>query len=300
MTVSDNAQNTDNERKKLSKKKKIQLAAAITLTALVLIAMPVLAWFASRKQTATVININAPTTINIESGNREPVEMINLADIDVEEIDDQGTLVSEGDYVFCVTGKYLQKYDLQIARTTNIPFTYELYRVGGTDGSNDYTGMVLAGITTEPTVGSGYSVASYRSVMDNMTYYYPYKTAAVNNSDTSASDYRKYGKITGSLGSDEGYLNPTTSDGETIGDGSTTADGKTFHERNYSITGGTYDDVNKYAEPLYWQARKLPISGQITDGGFVDYYVLKIKWDNTFKNNKETDMIYITARKSVE
>ena len=87
-------------------------------------------------------------------------------------------------------------------------------------------------------------------------------------------------------------------------------DSKSFHERNYgdnktddsgNITVETYPYVNVYAEPLYWQVKNIPVTGQLGDAGFVDYYVLKIKWEGKgLTNTKETDMIYITARKSIK
>ena len=93
-------------------------------------------------------------------------------------------------------------------------------------------------------------------------------------------------------------MNFKSNGSHTIGNGEEKIDGSTtFHTHNYS----SYDKVNEYAEPLYWQATGLPVTGQVGDVGFVDYYVLKIKWENkNLTNNKETDMLYITARKSVD
>ena len=65
------------------------------------------------------------------------------------------------------------------------------------------------------------------------------------------------------------------------GDGSL-ADG-TLHSATY----GNYNQVQKNAQPLYWQ------SGVQTSSG-VEFYVLVVTWD-AGANNKETDMIYITA-----
>lgn len=282
------------------RKKKIQAIIAAAFSAALVVGMPVLAWFTQQRQTATVIQINAPTTINIKSGNEEPVEMIDLSNINVQEYldpTDPETLVSYGEYVFCITGKYLSYYDIQIARTTNIDFDYELYRVNSGDFQvNDQTCNVLTGIDTDPGAIANHAVAEYKSELDEKTYYYPYKTANATSTD------KTQGNVT-NLGS---FLNDTVSGGQTVGDGSELDDeGKSFHDRNYgdedsngNITA--YSNVNVYAEPLYWQVKNLPVTGQIGDSGFVDYYVLKIKWDGKgLTNNKETDMIYITARKSV-
>lgn len=272
--------------KGLSRSKKIQASAAAVVTLVLVIGLPVFAWFTSERKTATVIKINAPTTIKIGAGNEEPVEMIDLSNINVEErLDDENkTRITEGTYVFCVTGKYLSKYDLQIARTTNIDFDYELYRVD----SKTYEDVISKGITEKPTVGSGYEIAEYKSELDGNTYYYPYQIS-------DSTDDKTQGNVTVK----GGFLNDKADEnGHTIGNGEENiGGGTTFHTHNYS----SYDKVNEYAEPLYWQATGLPVTGQVGDAGFVDYYVLKIKWENkNLTNNKETDMLYITARKSVD
>lgn len=270
--------------KGLSRSKKIQASAAAVVTLVLVIGLPVFAWFTSERKTATVIKINAPTTIKIGAGNEEPVEMIDLSNINVEEyLDEESkTLKTEGTYVFCVTGKYLSKYDLQIARTTNIDFDYELYRVD----SKTYEDVISKGITEKPTIGSGYEIAEYKSELDGNTYYYPYQTS--NSTD----------KTQGNITNNGAFLNFKSNGSHTIGNGEENiGGGTTFHTHNYS----SYDKVNEYAEPLYWQATGLPVTGKVGDVGFIDYYVLKIKWENkNLTNNKETDMLYITARKSVD
>jgi hypothetical protein len=62
----------------------------------------------------------------------------------------------------------------------------------------------------------------------------------------------------------------------------------------------TFDDeenkkiVQKNAEPIYWQSDTI-IPNVKEDGSFVEYYILKIKWSEGIKNNKETDMVYLIA-----
>lgn len=55
----------------------------------------------------------------------------------------------------------------------------------------------------------------------------------------------------------------------------------------HSVTYGDYDKVQKNAQPLYWQSEVQTSSGE-------EFYVLVVTWDAGV-NNKETDMIYITA-----
>ena len=55
----------------------------------------------------------------------------------------------------------------------------------------------------------------------------------------------------------------------------------------HSATYGDYNKVQKNAQPLYWQSEVQTSSG-------VEFYVLVVTWE-AGANNKETDMIYITA-----
>lgn len=279
-------------------KKKIQLTISVALTAALMISLPVLAWFANSKKMSSMIRVNAPTVLTIGAGADDASDMIDLADINVEE--KVGiTRVTEGDYVFAVKGKYLSAYDLQIARTTNIPFQYKVYRVSNvvkTDDGNDdnENADLLHGLGTSDADlatslangeynGNHYIVAEYTS-SEGTKYYYPYLNGTVIDGE---------------------YLNPKDkSDPIAVGGLTKIGDGEeninndeTFHKRNYTITENTtYDNVNEYAEPLYWQATNTAVNYKIDNGDFVDYYVLKIIWTENFSNNKETDMIYITAR----
>ena len=49
--------------------------------------------------------------------------------------------------------------------------------------------------------------------------------------------------------------------------------------------------------PIYWQS-ELVMAGEEEEGTdtFFDYYILRVSWDGVRQNNKETDIIYITAR----
>ena len=79
-----------------------------------------------------------------------------------------------------------------------------------------------------------------------------------------------------------GYLNQ---------DGGTLIANDTKHEETY----GEYDNLQKNAEPLYWQNTD-PIFPTSDGTGFVDYYVLEVSWEKgTVTNDKETDMVYLTA-----
>lgn len=102
---------------------------------------------------------------------------------------------------------------------------------------------------------------------------------------------------------DGNYVNVTQSGNRIIANNGTTLD---LTSRSYD----TGDGFQKYANPAYWIKRGIVVhSIQKQDGGFTHPYVLRISWimpdsvNDTMhesnldivQNNKETDMIYITA-----
>lgn len=107
--------------RKLEKNKKRQLVIAVSLSVVLLVALPVYAWFTHKRSVALTTKINAPTQLYITAGNKESVANLEMADIDVED----GTYK---DFVFGIGGTDVQQYQIQLAHTTNIPFEYEIYR----------------------------------------------------------------------------------------------------------------------------------------------------------------------------
>ena len=88
--------------RKLEKKKKLQLVIAVSISVVLLVALPVYAWFTHKRSIALTTKINAPTQLYITAGNK--------------------------DFVFGIGGADVQQYQIQLAHTTNIPFEYEIYR----------------------------------------------------------------------------------------------------------------------------------------------------------------------------
>lgn len=66
---------------------------------------------------------------------------------------------------------------------------------------------------------------------------------------------------------------------------------KSLHKSSYD----SYSKVQKNAEPLYWQTDDVIQPTNNSGSGFLDYYILEISWDDSVSNNKETDMVYLTA-----
>ena len=126
--------------RKLEKKKKLQLVIAVSLSAVMLVALPVYAWFTHKRSIALTTKINAPTQLYITAGNKESVANLEMADIDVED-------GNYKDFVFGIGGADVQQYQIQLAHTTNIPFEYIpflLYQFG--DGLQINFANALRGI----------------------------------------------------------------------------------------------------------------------------------------------------------
>lgn len=253
--------------KKLSSLARIQLLIALICT----MAIPVYAWFAYQNRIEALTRIKEPPSINLASGGDDPALYITLENIDVT------TTGSTKYIVFSIEpGKY-SAYDIQLSHTTNIPFTYQLYRVmEDAEGTIEYTDH----------------------------------TRAADGAETEL----KYSIITTADGTTEGELilnpiNPDNASGRTLGNEELLEEKS---RRNY-IVGEGADDVNQYVKPLYSVARRIPKLGNDIDGSAErDYFAIKITWvqgDSSWDvtdsrywnhayNNKETDLIYISAKQN--
>ncbi len=243
--------------------KRIQLIASIILTAVLIVAVVIFAWLMNRKKAATMARINSPAKLSIKSGYAEDIINFEMSGIDVG----NGTEGGSQNFVFCVEGEDVSKYNLQIAHTTNINFTYTLYRAHtDPNGTVDYK--------DESQVIHHYSKAA--------------KFVDVDNEDA-------YG----------GYINATTVDGRLIANSSYTdksysADDYSGNHVQYyaeplywqskkSIQANAMDGSINYNEHVQ----------EGTENKFLNYYILEVSWnagDIPEGNSKETDLIYITAQ----
>ena len=121
-------------RKKPDRKKRVILAVAAAVLALLVI--PVVAWLYIQRSMETMTKINEPHILSIKAGDMQDIEQLELGTIDVS-----GEQKYK-DVVFCVYSERPSKsYDLQLAHTTNIGFTYEIYTATLAD-SNASTDVV--------------------------------------------------------------------------------------------------------------------------------------------------------------
>lgn len=122
--------NTDDKKKK---RKLILSGAALVISALLLAIS--YAWFCTQREMTTAAWIKAPIVLDIRAGNDKEIKYLDMGDIEVGE----GKNGSK-DYVFCVYGKPVDNYSLQLAYTTNIAFHYDVYRADlKADGSGKVT-----------------------------------------------------------------------------------------------------------------------------------------------------------------
>ena len=258
----------------LSTAKKIQVIIASLFSLILLIALPVYAWFVFGGKIEAFTKIKEPDDLDIRAGHYDAVQYFSLNDIDIEAIAD-GT---PHRVVFSVSaGDYKIPYQLQLAHTTNIPFKYKIYRAKEYPSSNIPANPDVIYVS-EPLKNQGEDAAGY-------TFYYKKKTKEVNGEQVL----------------DEVELevkNPDSASKNNYGRQLALGIGDYYND--------TYDDGDApeiYAVPIYEQSDSITYDSDSDH----DYFILEISWDNTVTdggnfadwnaaaNKKETDMIYLTA-----
>lgn len=125
---------TQKDTTKWSGRKK-RAIAAVAVAALALVVLPVFAWLYMQRSIETITKVNMPYALLIGAGDAKPIQQLELSNIDV-------SASKSKDVVFCVySEKPSKSYDLQLAHTTNIGFTYEIYKATRAD-SNASTDVV--------------------------------------------------------------------------------------------------------------------------------------------------------------
>lgn len=118
--------NTENKKKN---RKLILSGAALVISALLLVVS--YGWFYVQREMTTTAWIKAPIVLDIRAGNNQDIKYLDMGNIEVGE----GKAGSK-DYVFCVYGKPVDNYSLQLAYTTNIAFHYDVYRADLVDNGS--------------------------------------------------------------------------------------------------------------------------------------------------------------------
>ncbi len=237
------------------------VGALFALLMMLIAVSPVIAWFASEQGLLAYAPVSNPQSFYIGAGHIE-FEGENGAEVNQFEdirylylngIDVTNESVDHYDYVFCVYGKNVGRFKLQLAYTTNNQFTYEIFNAVEDDETGD---------------------VAYETHGDTPAVYY----------------YTATGEALSG-----GFLNAKTVDGQTLGKNATDeaayAEDEKFHKKTY----GAYTDVDKYAEPLYWQTSGTIETGN-PRGNFVNYFILRVNTNGKAANDRETDLICIAAK----
>ena len=92
-------QEQDDRQEAHLRSRRWQTVAALVLTLLLFIALPVYAWFYHRRSMESVAMVNMPVALQIGEGTRNPISYLDLSKIDVEGSEHYK------DVVFCVFGR---------------------------------------------------------------------------------------------------------------------------------------------------------------------------------------------------
>lgn len=246
---------------KLNKVQKIEFVFALLFSLLIVVGLPVYAWFNYTNNLETMTKVKEPDNLDIRAGNFDQIVNFELSNIDIEDMAKNRTSQC---YVFSVSaGDYKINYNLQLAHTTNIPFKYTLWKA--TQVQSDGEGIVQ---------------------------YHPL------DDDTDITYYRKDSKIElEALNADNGNVDNY---GRTLAQAS-----GTYYNETYSGD----DKPEIYAVPMYLKTKN-PITPENKGSDEHDYFILELEWDgkesatnftkwNKAENNKETDIIYISASRSI-
>lgn len=242
----------------------VKASIALTLVcAAFLLALTAYAWFYYGRTAAGVVEISNPNAIFINAANQEDIRFFDLGNIDVEDREN-GEGQTYKDIVFCIKGKNVHRYKIQLAYTTNNQFEYEIYHAELAENEGSVPGNAMSHVIYD----------THDSTPVTQHYYVPAGST----------------KLAGSL------LNDAGDPDEKLAKDQTEAD--FWYKKTYAPdeneTDQTYDYHHKYAVPLYWQTDSLILNPEEKE--FCHYYVLRVVWESGAHNDKETDIIYISAK----
>lgn len=200
----------------MKKSKSLTLKLTWTISVLVVLilcltALPVFAWFYFRKSVAAYAPVSSPESLYIGAGHCETDHFENIRYLYFNGIDASDD--AYWDHVFCVYGKSVAGYRLQLAYTTNNQFDYEIFN------ATEYTEEEFADLEED----AGHDI-------DHVEY-------VTHTADPATYCYTITGEAIAGT-----FLNKTEVGGETIA-----------NSTKHTATYGSHSAVQKNAEPIYWQ-----------------------------------------------
>lgn len=261
--------------------KKITLLVAVVLTIALSIAIPGVAWLYMQRKAAEMYKVEFPNSLYLNAAQREDRMYFNMNAISPYKVDpitgslehnDQGKLISVTNqkYVFSVSGSNIKSYKLQLAHTNNNQFTYTIYP------AKQYAdqGSIPSGTSNDDIVLYGMHANSHTE--NNMQ---------LSDDVYSETGTKYYVKQASPLAGN--YKNTETDTPMKA------KNNDTFYKENYDSMTNVQEDV----VPSYWQSDSVSVTLD-KDNKFCHYYIIEVTWnlrENKLFEDKETDMIYITA-----
>ena len=287
----------------LSLSKRIQIIVAMVLTLAILIAVPSFSWFSYQRRIIKLYKVDKPNPLYLSAAHREDSMHFEIDGIFIDEIlvDGDGDPILDGegneqkitykDYVFCVTGEAVRSFTIQIAYTTNNPFTYQVFaakeltdKPATTDGEPvDYVEYVLTGDRQEGIPELNGDAYHSNAPASTIMYYQIDKTVAEKTGIIDSNG--KYPGI---------FLNST--DGR-LADNDSNGSSGTYLTFGY----GEYLNIQQNARPVYWQARNVattPGDNNANKAPFSRHFILRISWTEGSIDvaTKETDIVYLSVK----
>lgn len=281
--------------KELSLKTKIQLITAIVLTICLIVAIPVYAWFNNQKKAAEMYKIEYPNSLYLNAAHREDRMYFDLDELDMEEyfmgpdnlpIDYTDYAANPSGvptyrekthrlYAFSVSGEGTTSFTLQLAHTNNNELKYEIYEAS-------QVGVRPSGFENFDWV----HYERHTGVEDNSENPFSF------SDDLTGKDayYTIGARVNGTI------RNPAVTSGEET----VLAKKDTGDECYIKTYGEDNDNVEAHAVPTYWQAR-ITLNRNDIDRNtkeFHKYYILRVYWDDSQENSKETDLIYLAVKRN--
>ena len=241
----------------LNKGERVQLILAVILTLALIPSIITYAWFALSDGLETLTKVKEPENMDIRAGGAQPDPIVNfdLSDIDITKVQENPQM-----RVFTVSpGDYKMRYKLQLAYTTNIPFTYKIYKA------------------TDATANS-YDVAYLKKGdKEEKTLYYSKGEQIGMDKKNVIANPSYYGRDLGESDAENHYYENTYESNDTP-----ELYAVPIYEQSMSaITpGNNANGYDYYILEISWNP----------EGSTTNF----TEW-NEAANKKETDMIYITA-----
>ena len=245
-----------NEKKK---KKSIRMLFLAVLGLIAVSAASVAyAWFFYKRQIETFTWIKTPIRLEIGSGNNHSIVYLDMGSIDAD------NETCSADYVFCVYGEPVDLYSLQLAYTTNIAFSYDIYRAEYKSNGGGNVAFTYNDGTGEKTESFQYDDAKSQAVISAK----PLNELNDEQRKKHQSHNLSYGDEEGKAPADNVYVQSNAEPLYWLA-----------NENNLNVLKPKNIKTNSSGNQY-----------------FLDYFVIHVSWKKgTVINNKETDMVYLTV-----